>query len=69
MPISGDLWACECPAVYRRQGKGWVNPARLGLLDEVLTLTGGAAGLKALAYAAEKVEQAKREAKNRKVAA
>ncbi len=66
VPISGDLWACECPAVYRRQGKGWVNPARLGLLDEVLSLTGGAAGLKSLAYAAEKVEQAKREAKNGK---
>lgn len=34
--VVADYWVCECPAVFRRQGKMWLDPARKGLLDDVV---------------------------------
>lgn len=41
VPVVNDIWVCECPAVYKKQGKHFLDPARKGLLDIVLKLMGG----------------------------
>jgi hypothetical protein len=49
--VNGTLFACECPAVYRRQGKSYLDPQLRGVLDEILRLAGGMEGLRRLAAA------------------
>jgi len=45
IPITGPYFACECPSVFMRAGKAYVDPHRKGLLEDVLRLAGGPAGL------------------------
>lgn len=46
VPVVNDLWVCECPAVYKKQGKLWLDPARAGLLDAILKLCQGQEGIR-----------------------
>lgn len=60
VPVVNDIWVCECPAVYKKQGAAFLDPARAGMLDAVIKLTGDTQGIAAAAKAQEAQEQAKR---------
>ena len=65
VPIVGAYWACECPSVYLRQHNMWLEPARLGLLDEIVHLAETQGGIAAMARRIEHAYQAEQEARKK----
>lgn len=63
--IVGGYWACECPAVYLRQGKGWLDPQRKGLIEEIVSLADRQGGIREMARAMERQWQDEQAARKR----
>ncbi|HEV8191913.1 MAG TPA: hypothetical protein VGP82_10580 [Ktedonobacterales bacterium] len=58
--IVGSLWICECPQLYKLVGKYFLDPARVGLLEDCVSLCGGVDAIRQMARTVEKAEAAKK---------